>query len=78
MKKPYLREVTRMVRALHHAWIHPVRATLMQHPDGDWLLTADFPRKTLQRSKHSEALGGQGKLDAVAVARRLLAGLPPC
>ena len=82
MKRPSLREVTRMVRETHAAWSHPEagceRATLVLSEYGPALLVAtdeacrDFP----VRSEHAEELGHENDVDAVGIARRLLAGLP--
>jgi len=84
MIRPSLRLVTRLVRETHYAWCPPEagpeRATLIHHEDdGDWRIepVCYAEEKGDVWSSHSEEICDTNtKLDAVAVARRLLAGLP--
>ncbi len=85
MKKPSLRAVTRMVRETHEAYQHPDSGPgtvrLMLSPRlGAHIVDAEYYGFTGEVvSEHSEEIPGDSrKLDAVAVARRLIAGLPPC
>lgn len=83
MKKPSLREVTRMVRETHEAYQHPdaglgsVTLVLGNRGAADVIGSDYDPGYGEVVSEHSEEIPGDGrKFDAVAVARRLLAGLP--
>jgi len=83
MKKPSLREVTRMVRETHEAYQHPdagagLVTLVVSETLGAHVIGADYWEASDEVvSAHKEEIPGDGrKFDAVAVARRLLAGLP--
>lgn len=81
MKPPSLREVTSLLRSANAAFDGPGFITLSIGPRGGIGLVNHDERKryahTCALSEHSEEIPGDGrKFDPVAIARRLIAGLP--